>query len=181
MLDAIALYLRYRSSHVTSLRIVTTDLDLLSCTSRKGKTDSDLIRNALLLWNNVVLCAIFERKRVRFRFLRQYAVFCVVLKSLDDFIYLSVLIYVDESWSLRLIKEEINCNIHVYCKWNVCNSCLRSKLLKSEQWKILPFSMCYSLNLAFSSSLKFSSHFWDWQWIFFHDTIFLVILARISW
>ncbi len=49
MLDAIALYLRYQSSCVTSLRIVMTDLDLLSCTSRKGKTDSDLIRNALLL------------------------------------------------------------------------------------------------------------------------------------
>ncbi len=52
MLDAIALYLRYQSSHVISLRIVTTDLDLLSCTLRKDKTDSDLIRNAVLLWNN---------------------------------------------------------------------------------------------------------------------------------
>ncbi len=87
MLDAIALYLRYRSSRVTSLRIVTTDLDLLPCAPRKGKTDSDLIRNALLLWNNVVLCATFERKEVRFRFLRQYAVFCVVLKSLDDLFF----------------------------------------------------------------------------------------------
>ena len=87
MLDAIALYFRYRSSHVISLRIVTTDLDLLSCTSRKGKTDSDLIRNAVLLWNNVVFCAIFKRKRVRFRFLRQYAVFCAVLKSIDDLFF----------------------------------------------------------------------------------------------
>ncbi len=87
MLDAITLYFRYRSSRVISLRIVTTDLDLLSCTSRKGKTDSDLIRNALLLWNNVVFCATFERKEVRFRFLRQYAVFCVVLKSLDDLFF----------------------------------------------------------------------------------------------
>ena len=49
MLDAIALYLMYRSSHVISLRIVTTNLDLLSCTSRKDKTDSDLIKNAVLL------------------------------------------------------------------------------------------------------------------------------------
>jgi len=87
MLDAITLYLMYQSSHVISLRIVTTDLDLLSCTSRKGKTDSDLIRNAVLLWNNVVLCAIFKCKRVRFRFLRQYAVFCAVLKSIDDLFF----------------------------------------------------------------------------------------------
>ncbi len=87
MLDAITLYLRYRSSCVISLRIVMTNLDLLSCTSRKGKTDSDLIRNAVLLWNNVVLCAIFERKRVRFRFLRSYAVFCAVLTSIDDLFF----------------------------------------------------------------------------------------------
>ncbi len=87
MLDAIALYFRYRSSRITSLRIVTTDLDLLPCASRKDKTDSDLIRNAVLLWNNVVLCAIFERKRVRFRFLRQYTVFCAVLKSIDDLFF----------------------------------------------------------------------------------------------
>ncbi len=87
MSDAIALYLMYRSSRFISLRIVTTDLDLLSCTSRKGKTDSDLIRNAILLWNNVVLCAIFKRKRVRFRFLRQHSVFCAVLKSIDDLFF----------------------------------------------------------------------------------------------
>ncbi len=87
MLDAIALYFRYQSSRVISLRIVTTDLDLLSCTSRKGKTDSDLIRNAVILWNNVVLCVIFKRKRVWFRFLRQYAVFCAVLKSIDDLFF----------------------------------------------------------------------------------------------
>ncbi len=87
MLDALALYLMYRSSRVISLRIVTTNLDLLSCTSRKGKTDSDLIRNAVLLWNNVVLCAIFKCKRVRFRFLRQYTVFCAVLKSIDDLFF----------------------------------------------------------------------------------------------
>ncbi len=84
MLDAIALYLMYQSSHVISLRIVTTDLDLLSCASIKDKTDSDLIRNAVLLWNNVVLCAIFKHKRVWFRFLCQYAVFCAVLKSIDN-------------------------------------------------------------------------------------------------
>ena len=48
MLDAIALYLVYQSSHVISLRIVTTNLNLLSCTSRKDKTDSDLIRNTVL-------------------------------------------------------------------------------------------------------------------------------------
>ncbi len=87
MLDAIALYLVYWSSHVISLRIVTTDLDLLPCASRKGKTDSDLIRNAVLLWNNVVLYAIFECKRLWFRFLRQYAVFCAVLKSIDDLFF----------------------------------------------------------------------------------------------
>ena len=49
MLDAIALYLMYQSSCIILLRIVTTDLDLLSCTSRKDKTDSDLIRNIVLL------------------------------------------------------------------------------------------------------------------------------------
>ncbi len=49
MLDAIALYLRCQSSCIISLRIVITDLDLLSCTSRKDKTDSDLIRNTVLL------------------------------------------------------------------------------------------------------------------------------------
>ncbi len=64
-----------------------TNLDLLSCTSRKDKTDSDLIRNAVLLWNNVVLCAIFKHKRVQFRFLHQYAVFCAVLKSIDDLFF----------------------------------------------------------------------------------------------
>ena len=87
MLNAIALYLMYQSSRVISLRIVTTDLNLLSCTSRKDKTDSDLIRNVVLLWNNVVLCAIFKCKRVRFRFLRQYAVFCAVLKLIDDLFF----------------------------------------------------------------------------------------------
>ena len=49
MLDAIALYLKYQSNRVISLRIIMTDLDLLSCTSRKDKTDSDLIRNTVLL------------------------------------------------------------------------------------------------------------------------------------
>ena len=49
MLDAIALYLKYQSSYIISLRIVTTDLDLLSYASRKDKTDSALIRNAVLL------------------------------------------------------------------------------------------------------------------------------------
>ena len=87
MLDVIALYLRYQSSRVISLRIVTTDLNLLSCTSRKDKTDSDLIRNAVLLWNNVVLCAIFEHKRIRIRFLHQYAIFYAVLKSIDDLFF----------------------------------------------------------------------------------------------
>ncbi len=87
MLDAIALYFRYQSSHVISLRIVTTDLNLLLCASRKGKTDSDLIRNAVLLWNNVVLCAIFKHKRVWFRFLRQYTVFCAVLKLIDNLFF----------------------------------------------------------------------------------------------
>ncbi len=87
MLDVIALYLVYQSSHVISLRIVTTDLNLLSCTSRKDKTDSDLIRNAVLLWNKVVLCAIFEHKRVWFRFLHQYAVFCAVLTLIDDLFF----------------------------------------------------------------------------------------------
>ena len=87
MLDTIALYLMYWSSCFILLRIVTTDLDLLSCTSRKGKTDSDLIRNAVLLWNNVVFCAICEYKRVWFRFLHQYSVFCAVLKSINDLFF----------------------------------------------------------------------------------------------
>ncbi len=87
MLDAIALYLVYRSSRVISLRLVTTDLDLLSYASRKGKIDSDLIRNTVLFWNNVVLCAIFKHKRVWFQFLHQYAVFCAVLKLIDDLFF----------------------------------------------------------------------------------------------
>ena len=49
MLDTIALYFMYQSSYIISLRIVMTDLNLLFCTSRKDKTDSDLIRNAVLL------------------------------------------------------------------------------------------------------------------------------------
>ncbi len=77
----------YQSSRFISLRIVTTDLDLLSCASRKDKTDSDLIRNAVLLWNNVVLCAIFKCKRVWFRFLHQYLVFCAVLRLIDDLFF----------------------------------------------------------------------------------------------
>ncbi len=56
-------------------------------TSRKDKTDSDLIRNAVLLWNNVVLCAIFKHKRVWFQFLCQYAVFCAVLNLIDDLFF----------------------------------------------------------------------------------------------
>ncbi len=87
MLDVIALYFRYQSSRVISLRIVTTDFDLLFCTLRKDKTDSDLIRNAVLLWNNVVLCVIFKHKRVWFRFLRQYTVFCAVLKLIDNLFF----------------------------------------------------------------------------------------------
>ncbi len=75
------------SSHVISLRIVIIDLNLLSCTSRKDKTDSDLIRNVVLLWNNVVFYAIFKCKRVWFRFLCQYAVFCAVLKLIDDLFF----------------------------------------------------------------------------------------------
>ncbi len=80
MLDAITLYFMYQSSRVISLRIVMTDLDLLSYALRKDKTDSDLIRNVVLLWNNVVLCAIFKHKELWFQFLRQYTVFCAVLK-----------------------------------------------------------------------------------------------------
>ncbi len=87
MLDAIALYLVYQSSHVISLRIVTTNLNLLSCTSRKDKTDSDLIRNTVLFWNNVVFCVIFKCKRIWFQFLHQYAVFCAILKSIDDLFF----------------------------------------------------------------------------------------------
>ncbi len=49
MLDAITLYFMYQSSRVISLRIVMTDLDLLSYALRKDKTDSDLIRNVVLL------------------------------------------------------------------------------------------------------------------------------------
>ncbi len=91
MLDAIALYLRYQSSHIISLRIVITDLNLLSCISRKDKTDIDLIRNAVLFWNNVVSCAIFKCKRVQFRFLLQHVVFFAVLRSIYDLFFLSEL------------------------------------------------------------------------------------------
>ncbi len=49
MLNAIALYFMYQSNHVISLKIVTTDLNLLFCTSGKDKTNSDLIRNIVLL------------------------------------------------------------------------------------------------------------------------------------
>ncbi len=119
MLNAIALYFRYRSSCIISLRIVTTDLDLLSCASRKGKTDSDLIRNALLLWNNVVLCAIFKRKRVRFRFLRQYAVFCVVLKFWFDYknenISRSICVYVVHELNMWIKR--------CYCSVCDCAAC----------------------------------------------------------
>ncbi len=49
MLDAITLYFRYQSNHVISLKIVMIDLNLLSCASRKYKTDSYLIKYAVLL------------------------------------------------------------------------------------------------------------------------------------
>jgi len=102
LIDAITLYFMYQSSHVISLKIVTTDLDLLSCTSRKGKTNSDLIRNTVLLWNNVVFCAIFKCKRVWFRFLCQYTVFCAVLKSIDDLFFHVSLLF---DLSIKLLSE----------------------------------------------------------------------------
>ncbi len=49
MLVTIALYFMYQGSYFISLRIVMTNLDLLFCTLRKGKTDIDLIRNIVLL------------------------------------------------------------------------------------------------------------------------------------
>ena len=133
MLDAIALYFRYQSSRVTSLRIVTTDLDLLSCASRKGKTDSDLIRNALLLWNNVVLCAIFKRKEVRFRFLRQYAVFCVVLKSIDDFFFSC-------EFALRFINQiTVWIDDSFFCVYLYASHHVESLRFSSEMRKLILF------------------------------------------
>jgi hypothetical protein len=111
MLDAIALYLEYWSSCVVSLRIVMTDLNLLFCISRKDKVDRDLTRNAVFLWNNIVLCAKVERssarnfdqsiaeeikqvnartfkwsstKRFNFDLLNYHAVSCAILESIDD-------------------------------------------------------------------------------------------------
>ena len=68
MLDAIALYLEYRSSCIISLRIVMTDLDLLSCTSRKDKADRDLIKkHCTSLKQHCSLCKSWTIKCKRFR------------------------------------------------------------------------------------------------------------------
>ncbi len=144
MLDTIALYFRYRSSHVISLRIVMTDLDLLSCTSRKDKTDSDLIRNAVLLWNNIVLCVIFKRKRVRFQFLHQYAVFYAVLKSIDD-------LFFSCEFALRFINQ-----ITVWIDdsfFYVDELSFRRRFWSAWAWKISIFDFW----LAMQSSVKLLS------------------------
>ena len=50
-----------------------------------------------------------------------------------------------------MIREEINTDMHVYCRRNVCNSCLRSKLSKSEQWEISFILNCESVARKLSS------------------------------
>ncbi len=144
MLDAIALYLMYQSSHVISLRIVTTDLNLLSCTLRKGKTDSDLIRNAVLLWNNVVLCVIFKRKRVWFRFLRQYTIFCAVLRLIDDLFFS----YEFALWFINQITVWIDNSF--FC---VDELLFRRRFWSAWTWKISIFDFW----LATQSSVKLLS------------------------
>ncbi len=110
MLDAIALYFVYRSSHVTSLRIVTTDLNLLSCTSRKGKTDSDLIRNAVLLWTT--LFSVWSSSAKEFDF-----DFCVSTQS--SVLFWSRLITCSFRVSLLIRHINIHCKgtiqlLHIY-------------------------------------------------------------------
>ena len=144
MLNAIALYFMYQSSHVISLRIVMTDLDLLSCTSRKDKTDSDLIRNAVLFWNNVVSCAIFKCKRVQFRFLHQYAVFCAVLKSIDD-------LFFSCEFALRFINQiTVWIDDSFFC---VDENSFRRRFWSAWTWKISIFDF----QLAMQSSVKLLS------------------------
>ncbi len=144
MLDAIALYFIYWSSCFISLRIVTTDLDLLSCTSRKDKTDSDLIRNAVLLWNNVIFCAIFEHNRVRFRFLRQYSVFCAVLKSIDD-------LFISCEFALRFVNQiTVWIDDSFFC---VDELSFRRRFWSAWAWKISIFDFW----LATQSSVKLLS------------------------
>ncbi len=46
---------------------------------------------------------------------------------------------------INVIKEEIDCDMHAYRRWNICDSCLRSKLLKFEQWEILFILNCESV------------------------------------
>ena len=61
-----------------------------------------------------------------------------------------------------IIKEEIDCNIYVYCWWNICDSCLRSKLLKFKQRKILFILNCESAVSKLIIKLSFKLTFWTW-------------------
>ncbi len=136
-----------------------TDLNLLSCTSRKDKTDSDLIRNAVLLWNNVVLCVIFKRKRVRFWFLRQYAVFYAVLKSIDDLFFLcefalrfinQITVWIDDSFfcvdelsfhhrfwpTFCRLYDAFSCNCRVFSEiYDKCEQWLKTHDIKFSMTK----------------------------------------------
>ena len=127
MLDAITLYLMYQSSRVISLRIVMTDLDLLFCTSRKDKTDSDLIRNAVLLWNNVVLCA-------NFFFISLLSACSLWLWHCLDAVHMLDYMYLDQSrcfisfhWSITLIvctnKHFQSNNFFLLCSHFLTSSC----------------------------------------------------------
>ncbi len=164
MLDAIALYFRYWSNHVISLRIVTTDLDLLSCTSRKDKTNSDLIRNAVLLWNNVVLCVIFECKRIQFRFLHQYRVFCAVLKSIDN-------LFFSCEFALRFINQITVCALFLLVVFRLSLFMIdTSDVIKVWFWVV--------------KSLTFDRHFHYFnEWSFLNFAAFhrcRMIIAEIS-
>ncbi len=81
MLDAIALYFMYQSNHVILLRIVTTDLDLLPCTSRKDKTDSDLIRNTVTRMLHSLFKLMNSKWELNMKLERQLYLACITIIS----------------------------------------------------------------------------------------------------
>ncbi len=133
-----------KSSCIISLRTVTTDLDLLSCTSRKDKTNSDLIRNVVLLWNNIVLCVIFKYKRLQFQF-------HVSMQS-------SVLFW---SWL-------ITCSFHVSLLFNLSVKLLSELMIFSSA--LMNFRFVVDFDLHKREKFRFSifdlrcSHLWSY-WV----------------
>ena len=134
-----------------------------------------MIRNAVLLWNNIVLCAIFKRKRVQFRFLRQYAVFCAVLKSIDDLFFScefalrfinQITVWIDDSffcvdelsfrrwfwsaWARKISIFDLQ-HSHLWSYWVEWELVLIVRLCSITCWSIW-YIICFDRSLSLSAS-----------------------------